>query len=638
MNYVVDQSYILTVDKVTCILALLLCFIVKRTFIKNKHVFGVIFALLILVSSACLHNMWWYHLICGDSSISPILIYMAKNNYYICNIMILFLYVVYISYVSNYNEFKRTRIVYLNLLVTIICTILQLITPITGFGYHLSGSQFVGTMPDPFVISYLVSNVSIIYMLLKNRNNIVKELRVTLLIVNLIANLVVAYNMYLFRTAYLTMAALIPILTVLFVQHSNPYDAETGALDLESFNIFLKNNKGKEFYYMLLKLDKDEDELPHEVKLCIMNFYYNVFKTAHLFALPDTSYVLVIPKEELNTDKKVEKLVEGKFYKYYNEYRINYKIQLISFTDAFTNYYEFKFVTRKYMANQVVNTSLYLSKEDVLKVKESLLILDVLKDIDKEKNFNDKRVLVYCQPVKNVNTGIFDTAEALMRLNIDGLGVLTPDKFIWLAESENLIHSLSMIILNKTCKAIYDLREKGYLIKRISVNFSPMELRHKHCVSDVIDIVDTIGISHDSVAIEVTENVHDTDYDTMALRIKQLQAENICFYLDDFGTGYNNFDRMLSLNLDVLKFDRSLLLYALKNKDKSFILEHFAYMFKKLGYQVLFEGIETKEQEEFCKKSHADYLQGYLYSKPVPIEQLKDFLSLRQTENSSRQN
>ena len=125
MNYVVDQSYNLTVDKVTCILALLLCFIVKRTFIKNKNVFGVIFALLILVISACLHNMLWYHLICGDSSISPILIYMAKNTYYVCNILILFLYVVYISYLSNYNEFKRTRIVYLNLLVTVICIILQ---------------------------------------------------------------------------------------------------------------------------------------------------------------------------------------------------------------------------------------------------------------------------------------------------------------------------------------------------------------------------------------------------------------------------------------------------------------------------------------------------------------------------------
>ena len=108
--------------------------------------------------------------------------------------------------------------------------------------------------------------------------------------------------------------------------------------------------------------------------------------------------------------------------------------------------------------------------------------------------------------------------------------------------------------------------------------------------------------------------------------------------MDDFGTGYNNFDRMLSLHLDVLKFDRSLLLYALKEKKNNFILEHFAYMFKQLGYKVLFEGVETKEQEDFCKKSHADYIQGYLYSKPVPIEELKNFLSPSQTENSSKQN
>ena len=101
--------------------------------------------------------------------------------------------------------------------------------------------------------------------------------------------------------------------------------------------------------------------------------------------------------------------------------------------------------------------------------------------------------------------------------------------------------------------------------------------------------------------------------------IKQL------FY--DFGTGYSNFDRILSLKLDVVKFDRSLLLMANKDENSQFILNYFSTAFKKLGYKVLYEGVETDEQETICVNSHADYLQGFKFSKPIPIEELKNFLS-----------
>ena len=98
-------------------------------------------------------------------------------------------------------------------------------------------------------------------------------------------------------------------------------------------------------------------------------------------------------------------------------------------------------------------------------------------------------------------------------------------------------------------------------------------------------------------------------------------------YLDDFGTGYSNFDRILSLKLDVVKFDRSLLLMANKDENSQFILNYFSTAFKKLGYKVLYEGVETDEQETICVNSHADYLQGFKFSKPIPIEELKNFLS-----------
>lgn len=627
MGYILDQDYNIITDQITCLLAFLLCLLIKQTFIKNRKLFSVIFTTLVFIIVGCLSNMCWYELPLYNAHINSIIIYILKCIYYISNIIVLFLSCYYINYLSNYNTNKKTRVLYLNFLSAIICIVLQIITPITKLGYHLSGTIFVSTVPDPFMIYYVICLISILYMLIVNKKEIVRELRVTLIFANLVSMCIVFYNIILHRTSYITFTFLIPLLILLFLYHSNSYEYDTGALDSDSFDIFLKENVGNRYYYLFLKLFRDRDELPKELKKGIMNFYYQIFGNSYLFSLADNSYVLVISEENKDVEQELAHLIHTKFKSFFDKYHVNYNMQLIDFTDAFENLYEFKFVTRKFLSEQIINSYVYYTDEQVKNVKTSLLILDVLKDIDKQKNFNDKRVLVYCQPVKNIKTGLFDTAEALMRLKIPNLGIITPDKFIELAEQENLIHSLSMIILNKTCKAIHEMKEEGYVIDRISVNFSQIELRNKHFVSDVIDIIDTIGIKHDCVAIEVTENVNDTDYDTMALRIKQLKSENIYFYLDDFGTGYNNFDRMLSLKLNILKFDRSLLLYALKDDNKNFILEHFAFMFQKLGYKVLFEGVETIEQEQFCINSHADYIQGYLYSKPIPIDGLRNYLT-----------
>ena len=148
-----------------------------------------------------------------------------------------------------------------------------------------------------------------------------------------------------------------------------------------------------------------------------------------------------INKTEEKIDGIIHELVYTKFRKYYEQYKVNYKIQLIQFTNEFTSLADFKFVTKHYLNTQATNSLMFITREQVKEIKGNLSILNVLKDIDVQKNFNDKRVLVYCQPVKNIKTGQYDTAEALMRLDIPDMGIITPDKFIALAEQEDLIHS-----------------------------------------------------------------------------------------------------------------------------------------------------------------------------------------------------
>ena len=106
-----------------------------------------------------------------------------------------------------------------------------------------------------------------------------------------------------------------------------------------------------------------------------------------------------------------------------------------------------------------------------------------------------------------------------------------------------------------------------------------------------------------------------------------LQGLGVKFYLDDFGTGYSNFERIVGLPIDIIKFDRSLTILAGKDDESKFLVGSFSDIFKQSNYQILFEGVEDEQDEMYCKEMNALYLQGFKYSKPIPIEQLPEFLT-----------
>ena len=167
--------------------------------------------------------------------------------------------------------------------------------------------------------------------------------------------------------------------------------------------------------------------------------------------------------------------------------------------------------------------------------------------------------------------------------------------------------------------------DEGYKFKRISVNFSASSFRYKKFMEGVLGIVDSNLVPHEKLAMELTESVTDTDDEIMISTIENMKKAGVRVYLDDFGTGYSNFDRILSLGLDVIKFDRSLLVMACKDDKAKFTLNHFSKAFSEIGFKVLFEGVETDEQQALCEAAGADYLQGYKFSKPIPIDELRRF-------------
>ena len=274
------------------------------------------------------------------------------------------------------------------------------------------------------------------------------------------------------------------------------------------------------------------------------------------------------------------------------------------------------------------NTIYRISEQDIKEYYDKNYILSQLEDIANKKDLSDPRVLVYCQPVYNIKTKMYDTAEALMRLKLEKTGMVFPDQFIPLAEQFNLIHYLSMIILNKTCYAVRGFIEEGYRIKRVSVNFSAIDIRYDTFCDEVKTIIDRNGINYDKIAVEITESRSEADFNLMKQRVMQLQDLGIKFYLDDFGTGYSNFERIMEIPFDIIKFDRSMLMESHRSDSSQYMVKTFANMFYDLRYAVLFEGVENDSDEDRCIMMKAQYLQGYKYSKPIPIEELKTFLDV----------
>lgn len=169
--------------------------------------------------------------------------------------------------------------------------------------------------------------------------------------------------------------------------------------------------------------------------------------------------------------------------------------------------------------------------------------------------------------------------------------------------------------------------EQNYEINRVSVNFSTLDIKQEKFCDEIRDIIKNNDIPYDKIAVEITESRCESDFNLMRQKVMQLQTLGIKFYLDDFGTGYSNFERIMEIPFNIIKFDRSMLIESTRNDSSKFMVNTFSNMFNKLNYAVLFEGVEDDKDEIHCVNMNAKYLQGYKYSKPIPIEQLTNFLN-----------
>ena len=242
--------------------------------------------------------------------------------------------------------------------------------------------------------------------------------------------------------------------------------------------------------------------------------------------------------------------------------------------------------------------------------------------------------LLYYQPQYSLQTGQLIGAEALVRWQHPDMGLVSPAKFIPLAEQTGLIVSIGEWVLATACTQIKEWRDQGLHLRCVSVNIAGKQLQRKDFFNKVQQITKGTGCSPEWLELEITEGfiMHQAEH---AVRLLQmLRGIGIEVAIDDFGTGYSSLSYLKRLPLTKLKIDQSFIRDIPQNTDDMAIARAVIALGKSLQLKVIAEGVETEAQQSFLKSEGCDEVQGYLYSRPVPAEEFQFILnSHKQSKN-----
>ena len=228
---------------------------------------------------------------------------------------------------------------------------------------------------------------------------------------------------------------------------------------------------------------------------------------------------------------------------------------------------------------------------------------------------------VHFQPQMDLVSNRIDSFEALIRWHNRKFGFVSPAQFIPLAESSGLIIEIGDWILERVCQYMKEWKEKGYRPVRIAVNISPKQFKQEHFVQKIEQFIHKYHIDSSLLELEITESSMTNVQETTAI-LKGLKKLGVYVSVDDFGTGYSSLSYLKTYPIDIIKIDQSFITDIEKDKKNEAIIKAIILLSQNLGLEVIAEGVEKKNQEQFLLENHCKKVQGYLYDKPLAADQM----------------
>ena len=612
-----------------CFVMLVLLFVSFKVRMKSFRIFVTMLGMLIVATGA---DLTLHYVIAGHPDAPRPLVYGLRSVYHVLLFCLLHHYCAYTCEVTNLLAKQRKPWIILATAMLILFSVADVVGIYSGRTMHIIDGEIAFEGSAIFSAGYIAFVTMLLVLLIRVRHRLYKRVMNGFFGVIAISEVVLIVARLRGQSTYTAATFLFPLIAVMYLMHSNSYDIHLGANDLRGLNNLIRYSDEHDKHYLFLslymrELDETGKTFSEEMRALIRHVAESYYRGSALFQVSNGHMILMVPiSRNPDYEERTRRILE-QFDVEYENFRYDFKMVIGQSTKELSRKNEYISFIRSIHARIPENTIYRVQPDDLNKYRKYEIILKELADIAAKQDPEDRRVMVYCQPVYNIRTGKYDTAEALMRLKNDELGIVYPDQFIPLAEENGYIHALTEIILAKTCRVLRNLVAEGYEITRISVNVSALELRDSDFCRDISRIIDGNGIDSSRIAIELTESRNDNDFMLMKERIEELKGKGITFYLDDFGTGYSNMERILELPFDIIKFDRSMVIAGSQSKRSEQVLGSLAELFSKLNYSVLYEGVENEKDEQMCCDLNASYLQGYKYSKPIPISELRGFLA-----------
>lgn len=242
-----------------------------------------------------------------------------------------------------------------------------------------------------------------------------------------------------------------------------------------------------------------------------------------------------------------------------------------------------------------------------------------------EKALKEEEFVVYLQPKVSLKTGHVIGSEALVRWDSPTDGMILPNDFIPLFEKNDFIIKLDLYVFEKVCQTLKEWIDSGKEALPISVNLSRNHLRYNNFLKEYKYIQERYDIPSHLIEIELTETVVFENLELLKNVIDEIHEFGYLCSMDDFGSGYSSLNVLKEIPVDILKLDKVFFEYE-DDKKAEYIIESVIDLANHLGMETIAEGVETIPQVELLKALKCDIVQGYVFSKPLPISSFEELL------------
>ena len=571
----------------------------------------------------------------GDVMYSPSTVYVIFVGYYLTAATVMILIVMYM--LMQFPQLAgREQLLYTILfLCESVVVVLVLPTNLTGFAYSLKGGRFVsGVADEVFFAVRLLVLIGFLIMVWSHRRFLAPKL-----FQNWMAMLVLAIGIHMvpFFSRQLNVFgcfASIFLATAFFMFHSGTYEEGTARMGADMYRSELDYHliKKKDFYIYEIQIRNYdrlvERRLYSEEEL---GGFYGMFaakltgtwRGAMVFQKKHTS--LGVIAAHLSPDEAVK--LARQMRDWMSEFfagKLVFGIAAARCPKYASQFVDAERLLRSLQKRCPKNSYYFCNDMDYDEFTERDEILRLLHDMRLEK----QDVVLFGRPIIECKSAHVTTFEILCRLQMAGCGIIYSEHVIRLAEQYGYIHDVNMAVLAKVCDFLMTdtaIRENI----QVSLHISGEELENPGFAEDVLAIVKDYDLAPEVLGFEVTMVPGEGDIDRMREVMSTLREHQIVFVLTDFDPTTVNFESVMGLPFETIKFERHCIKRASESAMCYDVMGMLVDLFKEHGFHVAFKGIDNGKLEEVAMSLRADFLQGEKYTKPFPVEQIEEQADLQ---------